>query len=103
MAPKLFDAIEKNDTEALINLVGTNKGMISQRDASHSTALHLATRFGHIELVKEIIKLCPQLVAAVNEKLETPLHEACRQGNDEISAQLLKTNLFVATLLNQDR
>ncbi|KAH9715581.1 ANK REP REGION domain-containing protein [Citrus sinensis] len=40
---------------------------------------------------------------AVNEKLETPLHEACRQGNAEISALLLKTNLFVATLLNQER
>ncbi|KDO45592.1 hypothetical protein CISIN_1g040043mg, partial [Citrus sinensis] len=62
-----------------------------------------ATGFGHIELVTEIIKLCPQLVAAVNEKLETPLHEACRQGNAEISALLLKTNLFVATLLNQER
>ncbi|KAK9232454.1 hypothetical protein WN943_022700 [Citrus x changshan-huyou] len=68
----------------------TNQSWLTEfeEDSVESTPIHLAISRGHI---------------AVNEKLETPLHEACRQGNAEISALLLKTNLFVATLLNQER
>ncbi|KAK9232458.1 hypothetical protein WN943_022704 [Citrus x changshan-huyou] len=103
MAQNLSEAIVRNDKQALINLVGcSNKRILLQRDASLNTALHLAARFGHVELVTEITKLCPELVAAENEKLETPLHEACCQGNHEVSAFLMEANPTVATKLNHE-
>ncbi|KAJ4718579.1 Ankyrin repeat-containing protein [Melia azedarach] len=98
----LLKAIARNKTKASINLLRLNKAVLVQRDASLNTALHLATRFGHIELVREIIKLNPGLAVAENEKLETPLHEACRQGNAEISALLLQTNPNAATKVNHE-
>ncbi|XP_052287268.1 uncharacterized protein LOC127898819 [Citrus sinensis] len=104
----------------------TNQSWLTEfeEDSVESTPIHLAISRGHIALVDHKntgdrdgngsykstnppVKTCPLWVilqvTTVNEKLETPLHEACRQGNAEISALLLKTNLFVATLLNQER
>ncbi|KAJ9169943.1 hypothetical protein P3X46_018084 [Hevea brasiliensis] len=48
----------------------------------HST--HLAARFGPLELAKEILKLKPEMVSEVNEKSETPLFEACREGRTDM-------------------
>jgi ankyrin repeat protein len=53
------------------------------------TALHLASKFGHVEMVSEIVKLCPDMVATQNKMLETPIHEACRRGTAEVLKVLL--------------
>jgi ankyrin repeat protein len=76
-----------------MSLVNKNEEILQQRTANTlHTPLHLASRFGHIELVKEIVKLCPDMIAAENNKLETPFHEASRQGNVEVFELLLDTN-----------
>ncbi|KAJ0007940.1 hypothetical protein Pint_29681 [Pistacia integerrima] len=56
----------------------------------------------HFELVKEIIELHPKIVKTVNKKLETPLHEACRQGRADAVMLLLETKLWVASKLNYE-
>ncbi|KAJ0007939.1 hypothetical protein Pint_29683 [Pistacia integerrima] len=43
-----------------------------------------------------------QIVATVNKKLETPLHEACHQGKANVVMLLLKTNPWMATKLNYE-
>ncbi|XVE88840.1 hypothetical protein DITRI_Ditri19aG0101100 [Diplodiscus trichospermus] len=46
--------------------------------------------------------LCPDLILSDNDRHETPLHEACRQGNAEVVALLLETNRVAATKLNNE-
>lgn len=102
MDPRLFEAIAGNDKNGFINLVQENENFLEQRTvSSRSTVVHLASRFGHIELVMEILKLHP-MVGAEDIKLETPLHEACRQGHTEILKLLLETNPWAAVKLNAD-
>ncbi|KAK9266106.1 hypothetical protein L1049_003452 [Liquidambar formosana] len=101
MDPRLLEAIVRNDTPTFISLVRENEGVLEQRTAdSSNTVLHLASKFGHIELVMEIVKLRPDMVAAENKKLETPLHEACRQGKVRVVMPLLEMNRWVACKLN---
>ena len=103
MDQRLLEAIRKNDRQAFMSLVNENEEILQQRTANtFHTPLHLASRFGHIELVTEIIKLCPDMVAADNSKLETPLHEACRQGNVKVLELLLDINSWAACKLNSD-
>ncbi|EOY26887.1 Ankyrin repeat family protein, putative [Theobroma cacao] len=101
MDPRLLEAIAGNDALALTSLVRENEGILEQRTTnSLNTALHLALRFGSNNLVMEIIKLQPNLVATENRKLETPLHEACRAGNAEAVMLLLESNPWIACNLN---
>ncbi|ONI15788.1 hypothetical protein PRUPE_3G061800 [Prunus persica] len=103
MDPELFEAIEGNDKQTFINLVQHNEGFLSQKAGeSKNTVLHLAVRFGHVELVSEIIKLSPDLVAVVNNRQESPLHEACRQGIADVVMLLLEANPWVACMFNSE-
>ena len=103
MDQRLLEAIHKYDRQAFMSLVNENEEILQQRTANtFQMPLHLASRFGHIELVTEIIKLCPDMVAADNSKLETPLHEACRQGNVKVLELLLDINSWAACKLNSD-
>ncbi|XVF74532.1 hypothetical protein PTKIN_Ptkin13bG0117700 [Pterospermum kingtungense] len=102
MDARLLEAIAGKDVLALTSLVRENEGILEITTAnSLNTPLHLALKFGgNNNLVMEIIKLRPDLVASVNRKLETPLHEACRAGNAEAVMLLLETNPWVACNLN---
>ena len=103
MDQRLLEAVHKNDRQAFMSLVNKNEEILQQRTANTlNTPLHLASRFGYIELVTEIIKLCPDMVGADNSKLETPLHEACRQGNVEVLELLLDINSWADCKLNSD-
>ncbi|PIN01276.1 26S proteasome regulatory complex, subunit PSMD10 [Handroanthus impetiginosus] len=82
-------------------IVQENAGILDQRsDESLDTALHIATRYGHIEFVAEILRLSPFMAGADNKRGETPLHEACRIGHDKILMMLLETNPWVASKVN---
>lgn len=59
----------------------------AERLSKGNTALH-----GYVELVKEIVRLCPETVAAENRKMETPFHVACREGHATILELLLETD-----------
>nr|POE99778.1 ankyrin repeat-containing protein itn1 [Quercus suber] len=103
MDSRLLDAIRINDTLALISLFQANEGILEQRTTdSLDTALHLASMLGHVDMVSEIVKLCPYLVAAENKKLETPIHEACRQGKAEVLKLLLEANPMAASKVNSE-
>lgn len=105
MNPGLFEAIARNDTQTFIDLVQNNRGYLLQKtEETNNSVLHLAARFGHVELVAYIIKRLPDLVYVghVNVKGETPLHEACRQGNANVVKLLIEANPYVACSLNHE-
>ncbi|KAK6125017.1 hypothetical protein DH2020_041291 [Rehmannia glutinosa] len=97
----LKQLILDNDKENFAAIVQQNAGILEERSSeSLDTVLHLATQYGRIELVAEILRLCPFMVGAENKKGETPLHEACRLGHDKILMMLLETDPWVASKLN---
>ncbi|KAK1571712.1 hypothetical protein Q3G72_021724 [Acer saccharum] len=101
MDRRVFYAIAENDIPSFIRLVHEDEGILEQRTfGSLNTVLHLASKYGHVNLATEIIKLRPEMAAAENKKLETPLHKACRQGNNEVVMLLLKTNPWLACKFN---
>ncbi|KAK1578942.1 hypothetical protein Q3G72_034368 [Acer saccharum] len=101
MDRRVFDAIAENDIPSFIRLVHEDEGILEQRTfGSLNTVLHLASKYGHVNLATEIIKLRPEMAAAENKKLETPLHEACRHGNIEVVMLLLKTNPWLSWKFN---
>ncbi|PRQ51049.1 putative ankyrin repeat-containing domain, PGG domain-containing protein [Rosa chinensis] len=104
MIPALFEAIARNDTRTFKDLVRYNGGSLLQKtEETGNSVLHLAARFGHVELVAYIIKLLPDLVSVRNVKGETPLHEACRQGNTSVVKLLLEASPFVTCSLNHEQ
>ncbi|KAK1575502.1 hypothetical protein Q3G72_006043 [Acer saccharum] len=101
MDPRVFYAIAGNDIPSFLRLVQEDEGILDQRlIGSLNTVLHLASKYGHINLVREIIKLRPEMAAAENKKLETPLHVACRKGDIEVAMLLLKTNPWLPCKFN---
>ncbi|XVF26812.1 hypothetical protein REPUB_Repub14bG0051200 [Reevesia pubescens] len=113
MDARLLEAFTRNDALAITSLVRENDGILEQRTPnSLNTALHLALKFGSNNLVMEIIKLRPNLVATVNRSnghlnvvklllnqpwlqgLEddgdlTSAHEAASKGHIEIMQEIL--------------
>ncbi|GLT85434.1 hypothetical protein SLE2022_036240 [Rubroshorea leprosula] len=99
----LQETILRGDSQSFHRLVQENERIITQTVAgSQNTVLHLAARFGRVELAAEIVKLLPEMVAAENEKMETPLHEACREGHMEIVRVLVGTNPWTVNKVNRE-
>ncbi|XP_055820546.1 ankyrin repeat-containing protein At5g02620-like [Solanum dulcamara] len=101
MDRRLNEAVFRGDVEAIQKLIEEDSNIVNQTiEESLHTILHLAARFGHVELVREIVKLFPEMVSAENRDLETPLHEACREGKLEIVRILLENDPWVAYKTN---
>ena len=86
-----FDAVERGD----LNYV---KECISKRiekeviDMRHGwTALHCASRFGHLHIVRYLIEICNVDKEARDRAGWTPLHFACRNCHLDVVKYLIKT------------
>ncbi|KAK9102362.1 hypothetical protein Sjap_019616 [Stephania japonica] len=105
MDRRLNEAILGGDETTFLSLINEDEDhsiMDQMTPGSMNTVLHLASRFGHLELVHETIKLRPEMVSSHNHKLETPLHEACREGHCEVAMALLRVMPSVAYKLNRE-
>ncbi|XP_042496397.1 ankyrin repeat-containing protein ITN1-like [Macadamia integrifolia] len=102
MDPKLHEACVRGDVPAFLDLIKEDdQELIKQTTLrTFNSVLHIAAKFGHLDLATEIVKLLPEMVLKVNEKMETPLHEACREGHVELMKLLLGTDPRVAYKLN---
>ncbi|XP_047323715.1 ankyrin repeat-containing protein At5g02620-like [Impatiens glandulifera] len=90
MDRRLQEAIVKGDLLALTKLADEDETILDQQiSGSMNGVLHLAARFGHKEMVAEVVRRRPELRAIENREMETPLHEACREGNMGIVMILL--------------
>ncbi|KAL6334959.1 hypothetical protein AAG906_023764 [Vitis piasezkii] len=102
MESSLFKAIATNDMFTFFQLVQDKDHLSARTAKSRNTVLHLASRFGHHEMVSKIIKLDPRTTEDCNRKGETPLHEACRHGHANVVMMLLETNPWVGCVLNHE-
>ncbi|XP_077211182.1 uncharacterized protein LOC143846593 [Tasmannia lanceolata] len=103
MDPRLNKACVTGDVTTIFNLFQENNSILSQTTVLSNTALHLASRLGHFDLVKKIIELKPELVLAENIYMETPLYEACREGREKIVMLLLQADYTVSYRRNRDK
>ncbi|XP_071719794.1 uncharacterized protein [Rutidosis leptorrhynchoides] len=89
----LYETVLKGDVSTFLKLVQENESLITQTTReSSNTVLHLAARFGHVELASKILDIRPELVLEENFELETSLHEACKEGNVEMMMLLINAN-----------
>ncbi|XP_060208317.1 ankyrin repeat-containing protein At5g02620-like [Lycium barbarum] len=101
MDRRLNEVVFRGDVRAIKKLIEEDENIVKQTiEGSLHTILHLAARFGHVELVKMIVKLFPEMTSAENGDLETPLHEACKEGRLEIVRILLENDPWVAYKTN---
>lgn len=104
MDRRLQEIVLRGDTQNFLKLIQQHDPIILKQTVpgSGNSVLHLAARFGHVELAAEIVKMCPEMVGAENEKMETPLHEASREGWMEIVRLLVGTDPWVVYKANRD-
>ncbi|KAF8388941.1 hypothetical protein HHK36_025624 [Tetracentron sinense] len=101
MDRRLHEAGLKGDVLAFLDLVREDGNIVGQTIAgSLNTVLHLAAKFGNLELASEIIQLSPKMVSAENGRMETPLYEACLEGHVDIVKLLLEKDPSVAYKVN---
>ncbi|KAG5591612.1 hypothetical protein H5410_042126 [Solanum commersonii] len=98
MDRRVNEAVFRGDVEAIQKLIEEDSNIVKQtlEGSLQHTILHLAARLGHVELVREIVKLFPEMVSAENRDQETPLHEACREGRVEIVRILVENDPSIA-------
>ncbi|XP_058212020.1 protein ACCELERATED CELL DEATH 6-like [Rhododendron vialii] len=81
MNPSLYTSA----MEGKVAVLGQHKDELDgELTPNHNTVLHVATQFGHLNYVKEVLEACPSLLHRRNIKGETPLHMAAREGHAEI-------------------
>ncbi|KAH6826286.1 hypothetical protein C2S53_012247 [Perilla frutescens var. hirtella] len=91
---KLFEAATQGSISSLQQLLNDDP-LILDRDVVNSfneTPLHVAAMIGHVDFVKEIIQLKPQLINELNLQQSSPLHLASAKGHVDVVRFLLSVD-----------
>ncbi|KAI6706407.1 hypothetical protein NL676_009369 [Syzygium grande] len=92
MDPRLLEAAQTGNVGLLNDLIRSNKLILEEaalQGAGH-TPLHVACVGGHLNFVRELLKLMPKLAENVNADGFSPLHIAAARGDVEIVREILK-------------
>uniref|UniRef100_A0A0D3HIY7 PGG domain-containing protein n=1 Tax=Oryza barthii TaxID=65489 RepID=A0A0D3HIY7_9ORYZ len=82
----------------------TPPGTVYMKDSDGLSALHVAARLGHANVVKQLIGICPDAVELRDGHGETFLHTAVREKRSSIVSLAIKKHKQVNDLLDaQDR
>lgn len=91
MDRRLFEASQTGNTNFLHHLLAENHYILHTIAlTSQQNPLHIASIAGHVEFVKEMIRLKPSFAEVVNEDGFSPLHLASAIGHFEVVKELLK-------------
>ncbi|XP_057815119.1 ankyrin repeat-containing protein NPR4 [Cryptomeria japonica] len=103
MNGNVFIAAKDGNIDAIKKLHGQNPCQLKEVTYEDNTALHIAAREGHLEVVKWILQNVKDccMSRARNADLNTPLHEAAKRGNADIIRTLLRYNKCAASKRNQ--
>lgn len=100
MESRLFEAALRDDVEALHKLIQENPLILSDYAliSPHENPLHVATKAGQLEFVREIIKLKPENVTELNNEGFRPLDIASAFGHVEIVKELITSSYTTTTI-----
>lgn len=81
MDHELFRALRHGNAAKVRKFASQIRNGTSGISQNGDTVLHIAARFGHKNVVMEILELRSDLLSVENHKSETPMHVAARAGN----------------------
>ncbi|KAH9705824.1 ANK REP REGION domain-containing protein [Citrus sinensis] len=91
MEKRLFEAAQTGYVQKLQQLLEENPLILhASALASAGNPLHVASAYGHVDFVKEIINLRPDLAHEVNQDGFSPMHIASSIGHTGVVRELLK-------------
>ncbi|KAF8028511.1 hypothetical protein BT93_E1206 [Corymbia citriodora subsp. variegata] len=105
MERRLLEAAQKGNIDELNDLIKSN-GLILEEMAlkgAGNTLLHLACVAGHLDFVRELLKLMPKFAEKVNVDGFSPLHIAAARGDVEIARELLRVDQHLCFVKGRER
>ncbi|KAG7557683.1 PGG domain [Arabidopsis suecica] len=100
MNTEIFSRLSDGDKECLEKLKSHGTPMACLKSDRGDSILHLAARWGHLELVKNIVSECPCLVLETNSKDQLPLHVAAHAGHSAIVEAFVASDKYGNTALH---
>ena len=103
MDSRLLQAAQSGSVDCLRQLLNENP-LILHSVAAFSTEnpLHIASIAGHVEFVKEIVRLKPDFANQVNQDGFSPMHMAAANGYVEIVRELMNIERELCRLKGRD-
>ncbi|KAM1513390.1 hypothetical protein COP2_025583 [Malus domestica] len=98
--PGLSSTLNTKDKSALSLALLNESGMLGL--GKDQTCIHVAVSGGHIDVVKELLRVCPELARVVDENGNLPLHYASCKGHREITGMLLRIDPNLAQEYNNN-
>lgn len=90
MDPRLYRCARLGDVWSLKSLLDETPSLILRLTPHENSAVHIASRFGHELIIREICTRCSSLLMKPNLDGDTPLHVAARAGHLGVVSFLLK-------------
>jgi len=98
MELSLWRACRVNSLDSVLTLLptpGLDVNWCNPAEKVHSTALHIAARYGHVALVKLFLESCPAINVNKTSHYElTPLQIAAHHGMEEVVKVIFHLFLF---------
>nr|AGO32713.1 ankyrin-repeat containing protein [Arabidopsis thaliana]AGO32714.1 ankyrin-repeat containing protein [Arabidopsis thaliana]AGO32715.1 ankyrin-repeat containing protein [Arabidopsis thaliana] len=102
MTPLIFSQISYGKKACLDLLRSREIPVARLKSDTGDSILHLAVKWGHIELVKEIVCECPCLLLEPNSSGQTPLHVAAHGGHTAIVEAFVALVTFASAKLGNE-
>ncbi|KAM1095646.1 hypothetical protein EV2_010801 [Malus domestica] len=103
MDARMFDACQTGDVQLLHRLLAENPLLLhSLALTSTENPLHVASIAGHVDFVKEIVRLKPDYVEEMNQDGFSPMHIASANGYLEIVKEMLRVDLRFCRIQGRD-
>ncbi|KAK9095068.1 hypothetical protein Scep_026537 [Stephania cephalantha] len=100
----LFEAAQTGNVGALLDLLKEHPLMLQTVTlTSRETPLHVASLAGHVDFVKEVIRLKPEFAKKLNQDGFSPMHLASANGYSEIVKELSKIDASYCRFRGRDR
>ncbi|CAH8313243.1 unnamed protein product [Eruca vesicaria subsp. sativa] len=105
MNSEMFSAMRAGNIEFLEKMKRyETTPMACFKNSKGDSILHLASSYGHLELVKGIVSACPSLLLEPNWEDQIPLHVAARAGHAAVvEALVASVTCFSAGLSEEER
>ncbi|CAA7024272.1 unnamed protein product [Microthlaspi erraticum] len=103
MNPEIFSAMRGGNIDFLKKMkTNETTPMACLKNNKGDSILHIASSWGHLELVKGIISECPSLLLEKNSKYQLPLHVAAGAGYSAIVKVLVESLTYFSAGLHEE-